>query len=43
MPQCKDHLGNNYSTLADMARAYGLVPKSLVARLECGWKLKKRC
>jgi hypothetical protein len=41
MLQCIDHLGNEYPSLADMARAYGLLPCVLTTRLKRGWNLQE--
>ena len=41
MPQCSDHLGNLYPSMASMAKAYKLLPKTLEARLARGWNLRK--
>lgn len=32
----KDHLGNEYESLSAMARAYGITPSTLFARLKRG-------
>ena len=37
MPQCRDHLGKEYPSLAAMARAYGFAPVVLATRLSRGW------
>lgn len=40
--ECKDHLGNNYSTLTEMARAYSLTQACLSRRLNYyKWDLEK--
>ena len=40
MPQCRDHLGKEYPSLAAMARAYGHMPDVLSTRLKRGWDLE---
>ena len=41
MSQCVDHLGNEYPSMADMARTYGLLPCVFRTRLKRGWNLQE--
>ena len=37
---CKDHLGNSYASIDDMAKYYGIPTKVLENRLSYGWSLE---
>ena len=38
---CKDHLGNQYLSQTEMARAYGLTKGQFIARKRSGWSIEK--
>ena len=38
--KCKDHLGNEYSSISEMCRAYGANRFKFFNRLEAGWSIK---
>lgn len=38
---CRDHLGNEYKSFSAMAKAWGVSPKALTARLSKSWVLER--
>lgn len=38
---CQDHLGNQYNSQTDMARAYGLTKEQFIARKRMGWDVER--
>ena len=38
---CQDHLGNQYISQAEMARAYGLTKEQFIARKRNGWDIER--
>ncbi len=38
---CMDHLGNEYQSIGAMARAYGLEPVTVRARMKRGWDIER--
>lgn len=38
---CQDHLGNQYISQTEMARAYGLTKEQFIARKRNGWDIKR--
>ena len=39
--ECKDHLGNIYSSIADMCRFYKLTPDAYKQRIKSGWSIER--
>ena len=39
--ECKDHLGNIYSSIADMCRFYKLTPDAYKQRIKSGWSVER--
>lgn len=37
---CKDHLGNEYESLGEMCRAYGIIRQTYRKRINYGWSIK---
>lgn len=40
MKKCKDHLGREFSSLAEMGRYWGIPVKAMYARFKMGWSLE---
>ena len=38
---CQDHLGNKYTSLADMLKRYHMPYSAYSSRLQLGWSLEK--
>lgn len=38
---CQDHLGNQYNSQTEMARAYGLTKEQFIARKRMGWEVER--
>lgn len=38
--ECKDHLGNMYSSITDMCRFYKITRSTYKNRIKLGWSLK---
>ena len=39
--ECKDHLGNVYSSISDMCGFYGITQSRYYRRVKCGWTLRE--